>query len=382
MIPKILVVEDSLTARQFVREALQRFHCELLEAEDAPAGLAAAHRAVPDLVLLDVGLDGMDGSEMLARLRVDPALKKVPVIVFTSQATRASVLKMARLGVRDYLLKPLKEEVFCARVGRVVNLVPKDSPPPVARRFEDRLRLLIIDDKPAVQKVLAEGLESTGWELLFRNTLAEGMESWKAEAIDAVLISTSLAGGSTQEFASKLKCAQEARRVPLIALVPASPAEPELGWGSLQDYDGICEKPVDCEELKDLLARVLKLDRISKFFEVVQSVLFIRSPSGKELILGEEVLKLTPHKLRDAIDGGVTKVAIDLLHIKKAEPKLLRVVVGIIGLCQRIGLETAVLASENVVTQCSRYEEAQQWTFYNTREAILAAWTEPVPAGT
>jgi hypothetical protein len=78
----------------------------------------------------------------------------------------------------------------------------------------------------------------------------------------------------------------------------------------------------------------------------------------------------------------VTKLAIDLLHIKKTEPKLLRVVVGIIDVCKQIGLETAVIASENVVTQCSRYEEAQGWTFYNTMDAILAAWTEPVPAST
>lgn len=380
MIPKILLVEDSLTARQFVREALSRFHCELLEAEDAPSGLAAAHKGVPDLVLLDIGLEGMDGSEMLARLRVDPVLRKVPVIVFTAQATRGSVLKMARLGVRDYLLKPLKEELLCERVNRVVQLVSKDLPPPVARRFEDRLKILVIDDKTGVHKMLSEGLESTGWEVLFRTNLAEGLETWRSEPIDVALISTCLPGGGSQEIAAGLKAALMARPVPLLALVPTPAVEPELGWASLQNYDGICEKPIDCEELKELLARLLKLDRTARFFELKQGALFVRCPSGPDLMLSDEVLKQTPTKLREASDAGVTKVGLNLLHVKKAEPKLLRVVVGIIELCKRVGLDTAIMASENVVAQCTRYEEAQQWTFYNTNEAILAAWTEPEPA--
>jgi two-component system cell cycle response regulator len=67
----------------------------------------------------------MDGVTMLGKLKEDPDLETIPVIMLTAESGRDNILHIARLGVRDYLVKPFKEEQLVEKVGRVVSLVKK-----------------------------------------------------------------------------------------------------------------------------------------------------------------------------------------------------------------------------------------------------------------
>ena len=113
---KILTVDDSKTVRLIVAKAFKTFDCTVLEADNGMAGLAMATREKPDLILLDYTMPVMDGFEALARLRSDPDLKATPVIMLTAEAGRETVVKIAKLGVRDYLIKPFKGELLVERV--------------------------------------------------------------------------------------------------------------------------------------------------------------------------------------------------------------------------------------------------------------------------
>jgi two-component system cell cycle response regulator len=117
---KILTIDDSKTIRLIVAKTFKPFDCTVLEAENGVVGLAAASREKPDIILLDYTMPVMDGFEVLGRLRADPDLKATPVIMLTAEAGRDTVLKIAHLGVRDYLIKPFKGELLIERVGRVV----------------------------------------------------------------------------------------------------------------------------------------------------------------------------------------------------------------------------------------------------------------------
>jgi len=126
---KILSVDDSRTIRIIVGRALKPYDCTLCEAGNGEEGLAAAAREKPDLILLDVTMPVMDGVTMLTRLKEDPDLKSIPVIMLTAESGRENVLHIARLGVRDYLVKPFKEEQLIEKAGRVVPLVRKAEAP-------------------------------------------------------------------------------------------------------------------------------------------------------------------------------------------------------------------------------------------------------------
>src|SRR5258708_2374386 len=121
---KILTVDDSKTVRIIVRKAFKSYDCEILEAANGVEGLAVAAKESPNLILLDVTMPVMDGVEMLTKLKSDPALKAIPVIMLTAEGGRDNVMKIAKIGVRDYLVKPFKEEVLVEKCGRIVELKP------------------------------------------------------------------------------------------------------------------------------------------------------------------------------------------------------------------------------------------------------------------
>jgi two-component system cell cycle response regulator len=127
---KILSVDDSRTIRLIVGKAFRPYDCTVLEASNGEEGLAAAAREKPDLILLDVTMPVMDGVTMLTKLRETPELKSTPVIMLTAESGRENVLHIARLGVRDYLVKPFKEDQLIEKAGKVVTLQKKEAAAP------------------------------------------------------------------------------------------------------------------------------------------------------------------------------------------------------------------------------------------------------------
>lgn len=127
---KILSVDDSRTIRLIVGKTFRPYDCVICEASNGEEGLAAAAREKPDLILLDVTMPVMDGVTMLTKLKEDPDLKQIPVIMLTAESGRDNVLHIARLGVRDYLVKPFKEDQLIEKAGRVVTLQKKPAAAP------------------------------------------------------------------------------------------------------------------------------------------------------------------------------------------------------------------------------------------------------------
>lgn len=114
----VLVIEDDAACRHIVSVRLRRHGCRLLEASDGVEGLKTALRERPDLILLDLALPGLDGGEVLARLRREPQTAQTPVIVITAQNGRERVLQIVRHGVAGYLVKPFEGALFDREVGR------------------------------------------------------------------------------------------------------------------------------------------------------------------------------------------------------------------------------------------------------------------------
>lgn len=147
---KVLTVDDSKTVRTIVKKALRIYDCEILEAGNGVQGLAVAAQETPDLILLDVTMPVMGGFEMLTRLKADPALKTVPVVMLTAEGGRDAVLRFENLGVRDCLLKPFKEDVLIEKCGRIIDLMPLHD---VAARTKSNLTPAArygVERKPAV----------------------------------------------------------------------------------------------------------------------------------------------------------------------------------------------------------------------------------------
>ena len=104
----ILYIEDNYHNRRIVRKILQSRGYTLVEAEDGVSGLAMVHELKPPLILLDIGLPGIDGIEVVGRVKADPELRHIPVIALTASAMRGDKERFIEAGCDDYLSKPIQ----------------------------------------------------------------------------------------------------------------------------------------------------------------------------------------------------------------------------------------------------------------------------------
>ena len=128
MTPTILSIDDSKTIRLHLARLFSPFACEWREAANGEEGLALATREKPDLIILDHNMPVMDGITTLRKLREDPGLKRIPVIMLTAESGLESLATIARLGVRDYVTKPFRDEELLAKAGRIIPLIPRRQP--------------------------------------------------------------------------------------------------------------------------------------------------------------------------------------------------------------------------------------------------------------
>jgi len=111
---RVLAIDDEPAIRRFLRTSLRAEGYDIIEAETAEAGLAEIRRRAPDLVMLDLGLPGMDGIEMIRRLREGGST--VPIIVLTSRTDEAGKVEALDLGADDYVTKPFGMDELLARI--------------------------------------------------------------------------------------------------------------------------------------------------------------------------------------------------------------------------------------------------------------------------
>jgi two-component system, cell cycle response regulator DivK len=112
----ILVAEDQEDNRQILRDLLGNAGYEMIEAEDGEQVLAQAAKHRPDLILMDVQLPLMDGYEATRRLKADPALRAIPVIVVTSYALSGDEAKARAAGCDAYVAKPYSPRTLLAKM--------------------------------------------------------------------------------------------------------------------------------------------------------------------------------------------------------------------------------------------------------------------------
>lgn len=129
----VLVVDDEPTIVEVVGRYLQRAGYETLEAADGLEALSLAERLRPDLIVLDIMLPGIDGTEVMRRLHEGPG-NPLPVILLTARGEESDRLAGLRHGADDYVVKPFSPEELVARIDAVLRRTsppPNDEAPPI-----------------------------------------------------------------------------------------------------------------------------------------------------------------------------------------------------------------------------------------------------------
>jgi two-component system chemotaxis response regulator CheY len=116
---KILSVDDSGTMRRIIGRAVQVLGHEMVEAANGLEALEllAQHGQDIALVILDVNMPGLDGMETLTRIKADPALKAIPVMMLTTDSDRARIIQAVQAGASNYLTKPFSQDDLLTKIA-------------------------------------------------------------------------------------------------------------------------------------------------------------------------------------------------------------------------------------------------------------------------
>jgi two-component system, chemotaxis family, chemotaxis protein CheY len=121
---RVLIVDDSPAMRAFIYRVVQLSGLNVavcLQAGDGAEALQLLAREQVDVILTDINMPGMDGGQLVARLREDPLLAAIPVVVVSTDATRERMQQMLALGASGYVTKPFSPEVLRAELDRVLE---------------------------------------------------------------------------------------------------------------------------------------------------------------------------------------------------------------------------------------------------------------------
>jgi len=155
MLGRVLVVDDQAANLRVVSALLSRQGYVVTTAANGDEALARYAESVPDLILLDMMMPGMDGFEVLAALRADASFLQVPVVFVTAAHDRELLLRAFDAGVVDYVTKPFLPEELLARVNAHIGLkLTRDRLARVAREREELVNLVAHDLKNPLSSVL------------------------------------------------------------------------------------------------------------------------------------------------------------------------------------------------------------------------------------
>jgi DNA-binding response OmpR family regulator len=179
-VARILVVDDEPKIVQLVRDYLERAGFAVSTARDGNEALMRAHQERPDLIVLDLGLPGLDGLEVTRRLRRDSG---VPIIMLTARHEETDKVVGLELGADDYLTKPFSPRELEARVRAVLRRHTGDSEAEVLRAGD-----LTLDVPRLRTEVSGRPVELTATEFQLLAALARqpGRVFTRAQLLDAI----------------------------------------------------------------------------------------------------------------------------------------------------------------------------------------------------
>lgn len=124
---RILVVEDEPFVLELISTRLQIAGYNVTQARDGVRALEMLREVIPDAMLLDINMPGLDGFAVLEQMRAVPRWKLIPTMVLTARNRSEDVGRAMRLGARDYLTKPFDDQQLLMRVARLLRKLPRKA---------------------------------------------------------------------------------------------------------------------------------------------------------------------------------------------------------------------------------------------------------------
>jgi two-component system cell cycle response regulator len=263
MTARVLVVDDILSNVKLLEAKLTAEYFEVSTAFNGLECLARMEEGIPDIVLLDVMMPGMDGFEVCRRIKSNPRTAHVPVVMVTALDQPSDRVAGLEAGADDFLTKPVDDSALFARVRSLVRLKMMTDElrmrestgqgmgliDPAETLIENNLsgRILVIEDRAESVAWFASALQPKH-EVSSADTFEEALVRVKGGDYDLIVVSLGMRGFDGLRLCSQLRSLPEGRHVPILVVVSDGDRR-KLTQALEMGVNDYLTRPVDKNEL-------------------------------------------------------------------------------------------------------------------------------------
>lgn len=327
----VLTIDDSKTLRLIVAKHLAPFGVKMLDAENGELGVARAREGAPDLILLDYNMPVMDGYHTLVELKTDPKLKPIPVVMLTTETVKETVIKLMKLGLRDYIAKPFTREVLLQKVNPILNLytgdVPPEAPPagaqpaaqpPAPVSVPGKPTILAIDDKENILNMLKQYI-GDGVTLITADSGKAALSAMARTRFDFVLLDSSLPDMNAMDvYEAFAKTQGNGSSTNRVAVMPLRTAQGDIESAQAHGIKLFLYKPFSQEDVSQLVCNLAPSQQKSsqnKFLTTSGDIRVLPCPPDKSPMFRIYSGALTTNivkELDEMVEEGLTKLVIEV----------------------------------------------------------------------
>ncbi|EFH10507.1 PleD family two-component system response regulator [Pseudoroseomonas cervicalis] len=275
MSARILVVDDIAANLRLLEARLNAEYYEVALASSGPEALSRAEDWMPDIILLDVMMPGMDGYEVCRRLKASTATAHIPVVMVTALVDASERVRGLEAGADDFLSKPVDHSTLFARLRALLRVkqvldafrlraetaldLGFEPLPPPSEQIAGASILLATEDVNEAE-LLTGVLAVDGVTLRLTGTATQAWQALSEGAFDLALLSLSLDGGEGLRLASRLRAQAATRDLPVLLIADADQHGLVLRGFELGANDHVL-RPVDPNELRARVRNQLRRRR-------------------------------------------------------------------------------------------------------------------------
>ena len=216
----ILVIDDSITFCEQMREALEGAKYRVLIANSGEAGLRMAASSRPAAIIVDRTLPGIDGVGVLRGIRLDAALRHMPCILLTASEEKNDEVAALDAGADAFVRKDEDIAIILARLGVVLrNAEDGRAGERIKASLQGPKRILVVDgNEKFLQKVTAD-LRAEGYEVIQARSGEEAFDLLSAQAVDCILFDLDMPDIASDEACRRIKSFSFSSSMPIIMMV-------------------------------------------------------------------------------------------------------------------------------------------------------------------
>jgi two-component system, cell cycle response regulator len=257
MTAKILIIEDNAANLELMRYLLHAFGYEARIARDGTEGIARAREEIPVLVLCDVQMPGIDGYEVLRRMRADPRLNRLPVLAVTALAMVGDRDRALAAGFDGYIAKPIDPATFVRQIESFLpagSLTPRQEPDRstqrgLAQRSHTKGTILAVDNLQSNLDLVESIFESSGYRVITTLKAEEAARMARESPPDLILSDVCMPQGSGYDLIQQVKNDPLLRDIPFVFVTSTAATESDREHGLALGAAKFLFRPLEPDEL-------------------------------------------------------------------------------------------------------------------------------------